>query len=90
MEKILVETSARHVHQCQEDLEALFGKGATLTMTDGQVSENSASSGGGLLVQSGAVLNLKGGNYVVDLAGKNVTITGSGNVTCFDSSNADY
>ena len=31
MEKILVETSARHVHLCQADLETLFGKGATLT-----------------------------------------------------------
>ena len=31
-EKILVETSARHVHVTQEDLEALFGKGAELTV----------------------------------------------------------
>jgi len=28
---IQVETSARHVHLCQEDLETLFGKGAKLT-----------------------------------------------------------
>ncbi len=31
MEKILVETSARHVHLCAEDLEKLFGAGAALT-----------------------------------------------------------
>ena len=31
MEKILVETSARHVHLSAEDLETLFGKGAALT-----------------------------------------------------------
>ena len=31
MEKILVETSARHVHLSQADLEILFGAGATLT-----------------------------------------------------------
>lgn len=31
MEKILVETSARHVHLCTKDLETLFGKGAELT-----------------------------------------------------------
>ena len=31
MEKILVETSARHVHLSAADLETLFGKGATLT-----------------------------------------------------------
>jgi len=27
-EKFIVETSARHVHVTQEDLETLFGKGA--------------------------------------------------------------
>ncbi|MBQ7474489.1 MAG: phosphate propanoyltransferase [Clostridia bacterium] len=31
MEKIIVETSARHVHLTEEHIEALFGKGATLT-----------------------------------------------------------
>ncbi len=31
MKKILVETSARHIHLSAEALEALFGKGATLT-----------------------------------------------------------
>ena len=31
MSKVLVETSARHVHLCQADIETLFGKGATLT-----------------------------------------------------------
>lgn len=30
-EKILIETSARHIHVTQEALEALFGKGAALT-----------------------------------------------------------
>lgn len=29
--KVLVETSARHVHVTEQDLETLFGKGATLT-----------------------------------------------------------
>ena len=29
--KFIIETSARHVHVTQEDLEILFGKGATLT-----------------------------------------------------------
>lgn len=31
MSKILVETSARHLHVSQQDLETLFGKGYTLT-----------------------------------------------------------
>ena len=30
-EKFLVETSARHVHLTEADIETLFGKGATLT-----------------------------------------------------------
>ena len=30
-EKFIVETSARHVHVSQADLEVLFGEGATLT-----------------------------------------------------------
>ena len=29
--KVLVETSARHVHLTNEHIEVLFGKGATLT-----------------------------------------------------------
>jgi len=33
---------------------------------------------------------LIGGDYTVDLLGQNVTFTGSGNVTCFDSSNDDF
>ena len=32
MNKILVETSARHVHVTKEDLEALFGAGHELTV----------------------------------------------------------
>ena len=29
--KVMVETSAHHVHVSEQDLETLFGKGATLT-----------------------------------------------------------
>lgn len=35
-------------------------------------------------------LPLGGGNYVIDLCGSDVQITGSGNVTVFDSANDDY
>ena len=31
--KVLVETSARHVHVTEKDLEILFGKGAALTLS---------------------------------------------------------
>lgn len=42
------------------------------------------------MVAGGASLPVTGGDYVIDLAGHNVTITGSGSVTLFDSANADY
>ena len=35
-------------------------------------------------------LELKGGNYVVDLGSKKLNITGSGSVLCFDSANEDF
>ena len=35
-------------------------------------------------------LELTGGDYLVDLAGQNVTVTGTGSVTFFDSANADF
>ena len=35
-------------------------------------------------------LNLKGATYVVDLNGKEVNITGTGNLTCFDTANLDF
>ena len=43
--KVLVETSARHVHVTQEHLEALFGKGFELTVKKelsqpGQIASN--------------------------------------------------
>ena len=36
------------------------------------------------------VLELKGGNYVVDVAGQALNITGTGTVACFDSANDGY
>ena len=32
MAKIMIETSARHIHLSQQDLETLFGKGYSLTL----------------------------------------------------------
>ena len=32
MKKVLVETSARHIHLSEEDLKVLFGEGAQLTI----------------------------------------------------------
>ena len=39
---------------------------------------------------AGGEMPLTGGSYTVDLLGQNVTFTGNGNVTCFDSSNDDF
>lgn len=35
-------------------------------------------------------LKLTGGNYVVDIYGRDVNVTGTGNVTCYDSANSDF
>lgn len=42
------------------------------------------------MVAGGASLPVTGGDYVIDLAGHDVTITGTGSVTLFDSANDDY
>ena len=42
------------------------------------------------LVPAAGALTLTGGDYTVDLAGKILAITGTGTVTCFDSSNDTY
>ena len=35
-------------------------------------------------------LSLTGGNYIVDVNGNDITISGSGSVSLFDSANANY
>lgn len=42
------------------------------------------------MVAGGASLPVTGDDYVIDLAGHDVTISGTGSVTLFDSANADY
>ena len=42
-----------------------------------------------MLVAPG-IVNLSGGSYSIDLNGSDVTVTGSGDVTFFDSANKDY
>ena len=42
-----------------------------------------------LLANAGQLV-LTGGNYVVDVAGQNISVSGSGNITCFDSTNDSY
>lgn len=81
------------------DSPLLFGKdqklvvGAVYTSKSGVktwYADNAAAVAGygeaDYLVPYGDLV-LTGGNYVVDLAGQNLKLTGSGRVTCFDSSN---
>ena len=42
------------------------------------------------LLPAAGELELNGGSYVLDVGGKNIAITGSGKVTCFDSSNDTF
>ncbi|MBR4863820.1 MAG: hypothetical protein IKU07_04525 [Oscillospiraceae bacterium] len=42
------------------------------------------------LLPAAGDLELTGGNYLVDVGGKTIAITGTGNVTCFDSSNDTF
>mgnify|MGYP003293398525 CR=1 FL=1 len=42
------------------------------------------------MIANAGDLELAGKNYTVDLAGQEIKITGTGNVTCFDSANDDY
>ena len=42
------------------------------------------------ILPAAGALELKGGSYVVDLGGKDLNITGTGKVLCFDSSNEDF
>lgn len=48
------------------------------------------SSNTAYMRSAAGALALTGSNYVVDLAGGNVTISGTGKVTLFDSANDDY
>lgn len=41
-------------------------------------------------LMTGDALVLTGGSYVIDLAGQSVTVTGTGTVSCIDSSNDTY
>lgn len=85
-----------------QDSPELFGKdkkliiGACYTVKDGVKSwypDNATAVANygeaDYLVPNGDLV-LTGGNYVVDLAGQDLNITGSGRVVCFDSSNDTF
>ena len=85
-----------------QDSPDLFGKDGKLIVGACYTSKNGVKSwypdnvtaiasygSADYLVPNGDLV-LTGGNYVVDLAGQNLHITGTGRVTCFDSSNDTY
>ncbi len=74
----------------------LFVTGAALIQDGGYTwfksnaeAVNNYSEGMVLQAASGE-MTLLGGSYLVDIAGQNVAITGSGSVTCFDSANDTF
>ena len=70
---------------------ALVGKDGTYQWyTSNAAAVAAYNSDTAYMIATAGTLTLQGGDYVVDLYGNNVTITGTGNVTCFDSANADY
>ena len=74
-----------------KDSAALVDKDGNYTWyaeNDAAVAAYSANTA--YMVAGGASLPVTGGDYVIDLAGHDVTITGTGSVTLFDSANADY
>lgn len=75
----------------------LYVSGAAIVDIDGaktwyQTNEEAvaAYAAAGHLQAAPGELVLAGGEYVVDLAGQTVNITGTGSVTCFDSANDTY
>ncbi len=69
---------------------ALIGNDGSYTWYTSHDQAVSAYNADTKYMQIGGDVTLTGGNYVVDLAGNDVTITGSGSVKIFDSANADY
>lgn len=70
---------------------ALVNKDGTYTFYKSNEELVAADSSNAVAIRPVAgELKLTGGNYVVDLCGRDVNITGTGNVTCYDSANSDF
>lgn len=70
---------------------ALVNKDGTYTFYKSNEELVAADSSNAVAIRPVAgELKLTGGNYVVDLYGRDVNITGTGNVTCYDSANSDF
>lgn len=57
--------------------------------TNEEAIENYTSDAAYLLANAGELV-LTGGNYVVDIAGQSLSVSGTGNITFFDSANDNY
>jgi len=70
---------------------ALVNKDGTYTFYKSNEELVAADSSNAVAIRPVAgELKLTGGNYVVDLCGRDVNITGTGNVSCYDSANSDF
>lgn len=70
--------------------EIVMKDGTSLRFGSNEDAIKNYTSDAAYLLANAGDLVLAGGNYTVDVAGQNISITGAGNVTCFDSANHDY
>ena len=83
--------TSKYLHIANTDSAALVDKSGNYTWYDSQDAAIAAyNSDTAYMIAGRMSMPLTGGDYVIDLAGHNVTITGTGSVTLFDSANADY
>ena len=83
--------TSKYLHIANTDSAALVDKSGNYTWYDSQDAAIAAyNSDTAYMIAGRQSMPLTGGDYVIDLAGHDVTITGTGSVTLFDSANADY
>lgn len=83
--------TSKYLHIANTDSAALVDKSGNYTWYESQDDAIAAYNANTAYMIAGRMsMPLTGGDYVIDLAGHNVTITGTGSVTLFDSANADY
>lgn len=70
--------------------EIILKDGTSLRFGSNDDAIKNYSDNAAYLLANAGDLVLSGGNYTVDIAGQNISISGTGNVTCFDSANDDY
>ena len=84
-------SSSKYLYIANTDSAALVDKSGNTVWYDSQDDAIAAyNSNTAYMIAGRQSMPLTGGDYVIDLNGHDVTITGTGSVTLFDSANADY